>query len=90
MEAGEVFDLGRLTLETLLWITGPVMMIALSVGLLIALFQALTSIQEITLTFVPKIFVVFVALGFLMPFMSDKLLTMSDMIFQRIQAMGAG
>jgi flagellar biosynthetic protein FliQ len=58
---------------TLIKVTGPLMLIALGVGLIIALFQALTQIQEMTLTFVPKILVIFVALLVLLPFMMTEM-----------------
>ena len=60
------------------------MAISLGVGLLIALFQALTSIQEITLTFVPKILVVFLSLIFLLPLMADQMAKFAQEIFVRI------
>lgn len=76
--------MARLTIVTLLYVAGPIMLIALGVGLVIALFQALTSIQEITLTFVPKILLVFVSLVFLLPYMADQMAQMSNVIFNEI------
>src|SRR3546814_18439853 len=52
----------------MLKIGAPVMLLALIVGLAIALFQELTSIQEMTLTFVPKIIVIFVGIMLMLPF----------------------
>ena len=51
----------------LIQISGPIMLVSLVVGLIVALFQALTQIQEITLTFVPKIFAVFVSMLYSTP-----------------------
>lgn len=79
-----VLDVARDTTTTLLWLIAPTMIIALVVGLLVALFQALTSIQEMTLTFVPKIIAVFVALLVLLPWMADHLGRFSRDLFQRI------
>ena len=76
--------MARLAIVTLLYVAGPIMLIALGVGLVIALFQALTSIQEITLTFVPKILLVFVSLVFLLPYMADQMAQMSNVIFNEI------
>jgi flagellar biosynthetic protein FliQ len=84
MTPTEVYDVAQLSIVTLLWVSGPLMLIALAVGLLIALFQALTSIQEITLTFVPKILVVFAALIFLLPLMADRMSIMAEELFGRI------
>ena len=81
-------DMAELSVTTLLVISTPLMMIALAVGLIIALFQALTSIQEMTITFVPKILLLFVAMVFLLPWMSDKLLAMSQEIFHQIGTIG--
>ncbi|MDD9911855.1 MAG: flagellar biosynthesis protein FliQ [Alphaproteobacteria bacterium] len=84
MEAIDVFDLAQQSIITLLWVSGPIMAIALAVGLIIALFQALTSIQEVTLTFVPKILLVFLSMIFLMPLMADKMNIFAQEIFTKI------
>jgi flagellar biosynthetic protein FliQ len=73
LEAAQVLDMARNGVFTLLLVISPLMVIALVAGLIIALFQALTSIQEMTLTFVPKILLVFIALIMFLPFMADKL-----------------
>jgi flagellar biosynthetic protein FliQ len=62
------------------------MAIGLSVGLMIALFQALTQIQEMTLTFVPKIVAIFASLLLLLPFMGSSLSGMMARISARIIA----
>ena len=80
----EVIDIGRETLATTLKIATPVMMVALITGLSIALFQALTQIQEMTLTFVPKILVIFVAIMVLLPFMLTTLVGFTEGLFDRI------
>jgi flagellar biosynthetic protein FliQ len=64
------------------------MLLALAVGLAIALFQALTSIQEMTLTFVPKIIVIFVGVMLMLPFMLSSLTTFSQGLFDRMIALG--
>ena len=65
----EAIEIGRQAITVVLTMAVPVMGIALLVGLIIALLQALTQLQEMTLVFVPKIIVVFAALAFLLPFM---------------------
>lgn len=62
----------------------PVLGITLLVGVAISIFQAATSVQEITLTFVPKIMVTAVAIIFLLPWMLDKILAISIKIFTMI------
>lgn len=66
----------------------PILVLALVVGLMIALFQALTQIQELTLTFVPKILVIFVALMALAPFMLTTMVTFGQSLMDRIVALG--
>lgn len=77
-------DIGRQSLVTLLYIGAPVMLIALGVGLVISLVQALTQMQEMTLSFVPKILLIFVSLIFLMPYMLNTLLIFSRGLFDQM------
>ena len=58
MDGLEVLDFGRDALWTTVWMCAPAMIAGLVVGLVIAFFQALTQIQEMTLTFVPKLLAV--------------------------------
>jgi len=69
MEQGEIIDLFRQALFLVLQIGAPPMLLGLLVGVIIALFQALTQIQEMTLVFVPKIIVVFLTIAVLFPSM---------------------
>lgn len=68
-------------------VAGPIMFLGLLSGLIIALFQALTTIQEMTLTFVPKIIVIFIAIVVLLPFMITSVTTFADTLFDRIASM---
>ncbi|MCG8547799.1 MAG: flagellar biosynthesis protein FliQ [Alphaproteobacteria bacterium] len=88
MNEAQVLDFAREAVWTMLKVAGPVMLLGLMVGLVIALFQALTSIQEITLTFVPKILVVFVSLIVLMPFMFGVMQQFMESITDRIIGLG--
>ena len=88
MNAPEVIDIGREAIYALLKMGGPIMAIALVVGLVVSLFQALTQIQEMTLTFVPKIIVIFLAVLVLLPFMISTLTTFSQGLFERIASGG--
>ncbi|QCI80283.1 flagellar biosynthesis protein FliQ [Hankyongella ginsenosidimutans] len=73
MTGPEVLDVARDALTTLLLISAPVLVVTLLVGLGISLFQALTQIQEMTLTFVPKLIAVVVVLLLGLPFMGQAL-----------------
>lgn len=74
MEVAQVVDIGRDALWVLVKISAPLMLTALFVGLAVSLFQALTQIQEMTLTFVPKILAIFMVLILVMPFMLQSLI----------------
>lgn len=87
MNPSDVIDVSREALLATLVISGPVMLVGLGIGLIIALFQALTHIQEMTLVFVPKIIVVFASLFVFMPFMLSTLLDFSATLVDRIIAL---
>ena len=84
MTGPEVLDLGREAIVVLLKVSGPFMFIALAVGLVIALFQALTQVQEMTLVFVPKIFAIFIMILIMLPFMGSTLNTLMVMVVDKI------
>ena len=88
MTGPEVLDLSRESIFVLLQVAGPIMLVALGVGLVIALFQALTQIQEMTLVFVPKILSIFIALSITLPFMGSVLGSYMEGIIQRIASGG--
>ncbi len=62
MTEGQVLDIAREAIYNIIICAAPVLLISLIVGLVISIFQTVTSIQEQTLTFVPKILAVFVAI----------------------------
>jgi flagellar biosynthetic protein FliQ len=80
----EVLDISREAVYTLLLVAGPIMAVALVVGIAIALFQSLTQIQEMTLTFAPKILAIFASLLVLLPFMGSQLQRFENLIADRI------
>ncbi|MBA44104.1 MAG: flagellar biosynthetic protein FliQ [Magnetococcales bacterium] len=88
MTPESVLEIANQAIMTLLWVTMPIMAVALVSGLIIALFQALTSVQEMTLTFVPKIILVFVVLLMIMPWMADKMNVFTINLFDKIVAVG--
>jgi flagellar biosynthetic protein FliQ len=88
MTAAEVMDVGRDALLVTLMVSGPVMVVALVVGLVVSLFQALTQIQEMTLTFVPKILAIYAALLLFMPFMGRTMASFMARIADRIVSGG--
>lgn len=90
MNATDVVDVMREAIIVMIKMGGPVMLLTLVIGLMISVFQALTQIQEMTLTFVPKMLAVFAALLILMPFMLATLVTFTEQIADRIIGMGMG
>ena len=69
MTGAEVLDIAGDGIWTLIIVSSPMMLVGLVVGVVIALFQALTQIQEQTLVFVPKIIAIFVTMLVTLPFL---------------------
>lgn len=86
MNGIEVLDIAREGMWTLIKVAAPVMLVGLLVGVTIALVQALTQIQEMTLVFVPKILAIFIALVVALPFMGQTMATFMNLIVERIIA----
>lgn len=81
MTGAEVLTISRDAILTLLKIGAPLMLSALAVGLVISFFQALTQIQEMTLSFVPKIIALFLVLLLLLPFIGESLQSFTQQLF---------
>lgn len=88
MTAEQVLDVAREAIFVLIKIGAPVMLVALIVGVMIALLQALTQMQEMTLSFVPKILAIFLTLVLTLPFMIATLVGFGEELFQRIAGIG--
>jgi flagellar biosynthetic protein FliQ len=86
MTGPEVVDVARQSIYTMLQIAAPMMIVALVVGVAIALLQALTQVQEMTLVFVPKIVAIFVVLLLALPFMGQAMASYMNLIAQKIVA----
>ena len=89
MNETAVLEIGRDAVWVVLKISAPVMIMGIIVGLIIALFQALTTIQEMTLTFVPKIVVIMVSCVVFLPFMMNTILHFSNGLFDKMSSLGA-
>ncbi|MBL4893720.1 MAG: flagellar biosynthesis protein FliQ [Emcibacter sp.] len=88
MNGADVLDIAQEGIWVLIKVAGPIMLVALFVGLTIALFQALTQIQEMTLTFVPNIIAIFISLFVFLPFMGESLADFMGLIMERIVNLG--
>ena len=84
------FDANLSFLRTAFWeiltISGPILGVALVIGLLVGIFQAATSINEMTLAFVPKVVTVFIAFGLLAPYILTGLTDYFGLIFETIRS----
>jgi flagellar biosynthetic protein FliQ len=87
MSPADVVDIARDAIWVLIKVAGPIMVIALAVGLVISLAQALTQVQEMTLAFVPKMLAIFVGLILFMPFMITSMTTFMQQIAARIASL---
>jgi flagellar biosynthetic protein FliQ len=87
MSIGEVTSLLRDGIFQVLMLAAPLLLSALTVGLVIAILQATTSIQEQTLTFVPKVLVILLMLGFLGGWMFSSLGDYTVQLFRMIPSM---
>ncbi len=88
MTSVDVLEIAREAIYVMLKMGAPIMLMALAVGLIVSLFQALTQIQEMTLAFVPKILVIFVSVLLLLPSMLATLSTFTNRLAERIITLG--
>ena len=84
----ENVEMVRLAFYQVLMSSGPFLGAALIIGLIIGIVQAATSIQEMTLSFVPKVVLVIFAMGFLANYFIVSLTDYFDFIFETIQGIG--
>jgi len=79
-----VVQLAKEAIEITLYLSLPIMGVGLLVGLIVSLFQAVTQIHEMTLTFVPKIIAVLVSLLFLLPWMMQKIIFYTEQLLTQL------
>lgn len=72
------------TLTTALMVSAPMLLAGLTIGVTLSIFMAVTQINEMTLTFVPKIVVTLLALMYFLPWMSQKLMDFTRQVFMVI------
>lgn len=91
MTEAELIDVARDSIMTIILVSAPPLLTALVVGLAIAILQAVTQIQEMTLTFVPKVLLVFASLVLFLPFMLNTMSDFWKLVMDRVIAgSGAG
>lgn len=84
MTYNEIIEIGTQSIWILLKVGAPILLVALLIGFAVSLFQALTQMQEMTLSFVPKIIIIFLALLLLMPYMISTLKEYTTHLFELI------
>ncbi|RWC62038.1 flagellar biosynthesis protein FliQ [Mesorhizobium sp.] len=85
MNEADALDIVQHAVWTVLTASAPVVLVAMAVGIGIALIQALTQVQEITLTFVPKIVAIMLVVALTGPFIGSQISAFTNVIFERIQ-----
>ena len=90
MNAADVLGISREAVWVMLKIAAPLMLTALVVGLIISLFQALTQLQDQTLTFVPKILILLAVFVLTIPFMSNTLIEFTRELMAKAVGIGIG
>ena len=87
MDVGFAVNVFRSGIYQILIVSAPVLLIGMTTGLIVSIFQATTSIQEQTLTFVPKIAAILISLMFFGPWMMQMLIQFTVMLFRQIPRM---
>jgi flagellar biosynthetic protein FliQ len=85
MNEADALDLVQSAIWTIIVSAGPAVGAAMAVGIVIALMQALTQVQEMTLTFVPKIIIVFVTISLTAPFVGAQFYAFTEGVYNRIE-----
>ena len=85
MNEADALDLVQVAIWTVVTAAGPDVAVAMLVGIGIALLQALTQVQEVTLTFVPKIVAILIVVAFSGSFIGGQISAFSNVVFQRIE-----
>ena len=82
-----VIEIGQYAMRTVIFVAGPMLIAGMLVGLVISIFQAATQINEMTMTFVPKILTVFIVLIITLPWAISQLTGFTMAMFARIANM---
>ncbi len=89
MNEAEVIEICRQAIVVMLKVVGPVLLAGLVVGVIVSLLQAVTQIQEMTLSFIPKMLVIFAVTIWLLPFMMATLGGFTQSLSDKIVQVGS-
>ena len=84
MTPDSVIDIGRQALEVTILLAAPVLLASLAIGLIVAMFQAATQINEMTLSFVPKLMVVAAVMMYAGPWMLRQITGFTEKLFSNL------
>lgn len=87
MTPESVVEIGQYAMKTVVLVAGPMLLAGMIVGLVISIFQAATQINEMTMTFVPKILAVFVVLIITLPWSIQQMTAFTEAMFNRVANM---
>ena len=87
MSSETVIEIGQMALRTTLMVAGPMLLAGLAVGLVISIIQAATQVNEMTMTFVPKIVAVFLVMVMSLPWAINQLTGFARAMFDRLAGM---
>jgi flagellar biosynthetic protein FliQ len=80
-----ILKLAKDTLQITLMISGPLLIVSLVVGILVSIVQVVTSIQDMTLSFVPRVIAVFLTFLFVLPWMLSTLLSFTTQLYGHLE-----
>ncbi|MGF9562836.1 flagellar biosynthesis protein FliQ [Neorhizobium sp. JUb45] len=86
MNEADALEILQAAIRTVLIASGPAVLAAMIVGVGIAFLQALTQIQEMTLTFVPKIVAILLTIAISAPFIGGQVYLFAELVFSRVQS----
>jgi flagellar biosynthetic protein FliQ len=90
MNPQDAIDFSREAIKTCLMVGGPILAASLLIGLLLGVFQAMTQVQDQTVSFVPKILLLLVMIGLCLPWLSDQMLDFAKTSFEKPMTQWAG
>ena len=80
-----ILKIAKDTLQVTLMVSGPLLVVSLVIGVIVSIFQTVTSIQDMTLSFVPRVIAVFVAFLFAFPWILSTLLAYTAQLFGHLE-----
>jgi flagellar biosynthetic protein FliQ len=85
MNQADALDIVQSALWTVIVASSPAVAAAMAIGIIIALLQALTQVQEVTLTFIPKIIAILLVSSLTAPFVGSVIYSFAEMVYSRIE-----